>query len=120
MSFIPGRYNFTIYQGATFDRTWTWTTDGTPVDLTGCTARMQVRKTASDPILFEATTENGFLTLGSPTPSDGTITLSMTADDTMDQTWTSGQYDLEIVFPSTEVTRLLMGRVKVSANITHP
>lgn len=58
----PAIINITIYQGATFRKPFTWLTGllATPVDLTGATARMQVRKKASDPKAdVTLTTENG-------------------------------------------------------------
>ena len=44
----PGKYNFTCPQGTTFTRTITYKIGGVAVNLTGYTARMQVRKFASD------------------------------------------------------------------------
>ncbi len=47
----PGRYDFTIYQGASFDRTFTWRVGepSTLVNLSGYTGRMQVRSTVGAP-----------------------------------------------------------------------
>lgn len=40
-----GKHNFICEMGATFSRTVTWTdADGTPINLTDYTARMQVRQ----------------------------------------------------------------------------
>jgi hypothetical protein len=120
----PGRYNLTIYQGATFERTFTWTAPDPmdtetmiPVDLTGCTARMQLRAkvtSTGDPI-FEATTEDGRITLGD---ADGTIDIVFSATDTAALHFRQCVYDLEVQFPGGEVDRLLMGNVKLSAEVT--
>jgi hypothetical protein len=119
----PGRYNgLVVYQGATFDVTFTWrqpvvspATVGTPVDLSGYTARMQIRQSvASTDTLLELTTEDGGITLGG---TDGTITLAIDAADTAAVTWTSGVWDLEMVIGDS-VTRLLYGRIKVSKEVT--
>ena len=119
----PGRYNgLVIYQGTTFDVTFTWrqpivspATVGTPVDLTGYTARMQVRSSiASDEVLLELTTENGGITLGDVA---GTIALHLDATDTAALEFTSGVWDLELVSADV-VTRLLGGRLKVSKEVT--
>ncbi|MBJ2162864.1 hypothetical protein IHV84_02605 [Acidovorax sp. IB03] len=44
----PAKLKFTIYQGATFRKRLRWSVKatGVPIDLTGCTARMQVRAEA--------------------------------------------------------------------------
>ena len=63
---LAGIYHLTIEQGATLDRTLTWTDgDGVLVDLTGYTARAQVRdgKDATSAEV-DLTTENGGITLG--------------------------------------------------------
>lgn len=62
----PAKLKLTIYQGATFRKRLTWTAPGgTPVDLTGCTARMQVRAEVGSPtVLLSLTTVNGGITLG--------------------------------------------------------
>lgn len=118
----PFKVKFVIYQGATFSKTLTWKTapdedsPKTPVDLTGCTARMQVRaKIGATEVLLTLTTENGGITLGG---TAGTIDLLIEAEDTAAITWTSGVYDLEIIFTNGDVRRLLYGEVVVSREVT--
>ena len=112
-----GLYDFTIEQGATFVRSFVWkASEGTPVNLTACTARMQVRQSYSaDDILLNATTENGRLQISGP---DGKVTLFLPADVTAAIAWRRGRYDLEIVAPDGTVTRLLEGQITVSKEIT--
>ena len=87
-----------------------------PTDLTGCTARMQVRRTVGDPdVLMSLTTENGGIALGG---AAGTITLGLTALQTAAIPWSAGVYDFELVFPSGLVRRLLAGNVTVSPEVT--
>ena len=65
----PAKLKFTIYQGATFRRRLRWSVKGTgvPIDLTGCTARMQVRVEKESPTaLLTLTTENGGISLAVP------------------------------------------------------
>lgn len=115
---MAGRYELHIEQGATFGRTLTWRSDGALVDLTGWTARMQVRDPANDDgtPLLELTTEDGRIILGG---AAGTIRLLLSAAETDALDWSAGLYDLELVEPLTGVvTRLLSGWVKVSAQIT--
>lgn len=111
-----------IFQGATYRHRITWklapdqNTTPTPVDLTGCTARMQVRaKIGATEVLLTLTTENGGVTLGG---TAGTIDLLIEAEDTAAITWTSGVYDLEIIFTNGDVRRLLYGEVVVSREVT--
>lgn len=107
-----------IDQGATFRRRLTWKT-GTPslpVDLTGYTARMQVRSEITDAaILLTLTTENGGITLGG---AAGTIDLYISATATAGFTWETGVYDLEMVASNGDVIRLVAGAVSVSPEVT--
>lgn len=120
----PAKIKLTIYQGATFRKSLGWairtgTGPGailTPVDLTGCKARMQVRDEVGAPlILAELTTENGGIALE---PLAGRIKLYMSAADTALIMWSGGVYDLEIVWPDTTVDRLFYGSVNVSPEVT--
>lgn len=115
---MAGKRNLTIEQGTTFRKSWTWRA-GSPsaaVDLTGCTARMQIRaKVDSAAILLELTTENNRIVLGGVA---GTIDLIVSAADTAALAWKSGAYDLEIVFADGTVRRLLKGSVFIDPEVT--
>lgn len=117
----PAKLKFTIYQGATFRKRLRWSdkATGTPIDLTGCTARMQVRaETGSSTVLLELTTENGGITLGG---TAGTIDLYVGATATAALGWEGGVFDLEIIHPGAlpdDVTRLAQGTVSVSPEVT--
>lgn len=114
----PAKIKLTIYQGATFRKRLTWKagTPAAPVDLTGCTARMQVRAEVDSPTaLLTLTTENGRITLGG---AAGTIELYVSDEDTAAIDWEGGAWDLEIVHPSGEVTRLAQGAIMVSPEVT--
>lgn len=113
----PAKLKLTIYQGATFRKRLTWTGPKptlTPIDLTGCTARMQVRSEVSSPtVLLELTTENGGITLGG---TAGTVDLYVGAIGTAAITWTDGVWDLEIVFPGAlpdDVDRLVLSLIHI-------
>ncbi len=112
------KLNLYIEQGATFSQLITWKagTPSLPVDLTGCTARMQIRaKTTSDTVLLSLTTENSRIALGG---AAGTITLTLTDEETAVLAWPKGVYDLEIAFGNGTVRRLLYGSVVVSPEVT--
>lgn len=121
--------------------TWSWTCtygSSSPVDLTGYSARMSI-KTAygvdSEAYLSSGDDANGgSIILGGV---DGTITLSMTADQTTalldDLSFYAFMkseereeiepsvcwiYDLELVSPASVVTRALEGKVHIYRNVT--
>lgn len=114
-----------IKQGETFTRGLTWhlpgpivdgvRTPGDPRDLTGWTARMQIRKKQGSEILLEATTENSRIILGDTT---GRVTMSFDAATTGALTSKQAAYDLELISPTGEVVCLLEGDVLVTPNIT--
>lgn len=111
-------YNLEINQGATLALVATWKDSaGTAVNLTGYTARLNVRETySSASAILTLTTENGGITLGG---SAGTITLSASATTTAALTAPfSGVYDLELVSGGGVVTRLLEGVATVSPEVT--
>lgn len=124
----PGVTDLTCFQGAQFVQRLEWKDDQDPpqpIDLTGYTARMQVRRLRnSDEILLELTTADGRITLGDPTPTDGVIILEIDATDTAalpatpsDRKW---RYDLELI-PGGDpeaVRRLLMGKFIVDLEVT--
>lgn len=112
-----GTLDLYIEQGATWTLPLLWkTTDGEPLDLTGYTARMHLRKKLTDAeFVLELTTENSRITLGGP---DGTITLTIQAVDTSEIPTGTTVYDLELVSGGGIVTRLLQGGVTVSPEVT--
>lgn len=119
---MAGRYDLYIDQGSTFTRTFVYKdSDGVPQDLTGFTARMMIRKThnaTGDPI-FDSDPFPGNLSI--PTPTDGSIILSMADEDTtLLPAPFEGVWDLEIEDGSGVVTRIIEGKVITSPNVTRP
>jgi len=111
-----GQHDITIEQGATFQLNLVWTYDGDPIDLTGYTARMQVRRThKSDSALLSFTTENGAITLGGVA---GTIAIQGAATLTDDVPAKPCVYDLEMVSAGGIVTRLIEGAATVTPEVT--
>ena len=109
-------YDILIEQGATYSQLVTYKESGVAVNLTGYTARMQVRSTLeSASTVVELTTANGRIALGG---AAGTITLTISATDTAALTAGRGVYDLELVSGSGIVTRLLQGVATISRNVT--
>jgi len=106
-----------IEQGADFFWTLTYKDNiGTPVDLTGYSARMQVREDYSSPLaLVDISTDSGEVTLGG---AAGTIHIHLSAVETSALDFTTAKYDLEIADSQGVVTRLLQGAVTLSHEIT--
>jgi len=113
---LAGTYKITCDQGATFERVITVRDSaGALMNLTGYTARMQVRpEIESSTTLVELTTANGRITLGGVL---GTITLSMNAATTAAIT-DEGVYDLEIISSGGAVHRVLKGRFVLNLEVT--
>jgi hypothetical protein len=113
---LAATYGFTADQGATFNQVIVWRdSTNTPVDLTGYTARMQIRYKVSSSVALSLTTENGRITLGG---TNGTITLSISASDMEDLPSGPYTYDLELETDGGEVSRLLMGAFVVRSEVT--
>ena len=137
-----------IEQGATFTLGFNWhqagepdvdgnPTVGDPYNLTGCTARMQIRRKQGDPVLLTATSATvpstepdrttaidagaGRIVLGGAT---GRIDITLTDEDTDLLSAKTAVYDLEIEWPiqageiRPRVDRLLQGSISVDPNVT--
>lgn len=105
-----------IDKGADFDRVLTWKEDGTAVDLTGYSAKMQIRD-SDDSLVMELSTDNGRITVD----SSGTITLHVPGSDTALIPETTNEYyryDLLLTSPTGVRTRLIEGRVEVTRDVT--
>jgi hypothetical protein len=117
------KVKLTILKGSTFSQLVTWSTGetaetATPVDLTGCKARMQIRPDIeSSTVLEEFTTEDGGIELGG---TAGTIRFAiLNATETAAIDWDGGVYDLEIIFSDgVTVLRKIKGAVVISPEVT--
>lgn len=113
---MAAKYDMTCDQGATFSRVVTWIdSTGVPVNLTGYSARMQVRATVSSASTIFSLTSPSNITLGG---TAGTITIVITAAATAAATAGDYVYDLELVSGSGVVTRLLQGCFVLDAEVT--
>lgn len=111
-----GTYDISAEQGATFNLVLTWRNpDASAIDLTGCTAKMQVRtsKAAADAVLTLQT--GAGITLGG---TAGTLTLSASAAAMAAISAGSYLYDLEVTDAGGSVTRLVEGAFVVSGEVT--
>src|SRR2546421_629075 len=113
MSIRPGAYNLTATRGDDLRRTLTWKAGSppAPVDLTGCTAKLQARDVLGNLKVDISTTANanGSITLGG---AAGTIAVyishaatALAADDYL--------YDLQITLANGDVRTLVNGTVTI-------
>ena len=122
-----GKYSFIIEQGATTNLNIQWTdSSGSAIDLTGYSARMQIRPGIEANDVYISLLSNlqpdgtGLNLSGSngETPvQSGSIGIYISAYSSSLLNFTEAYYDLELV-NGIEVTRLLEGRVKLSKNVT--
>ena len=114
---LGNRFDIEINQGATYELTVTWKdSTGAAINLTGYSARMQVRETYSSASTIVSLTNGSGITLGG---AAGTIAILISATTTAALTAPfSGVYDLELVSAGGVVTRLLQGAATVTPEVT--
>lgn len=115
-----GIHNITVEQGATFRLHIQWLgSDSTPVDLTGYSARMQIRPFAEADEVYlslDSDSSNGGITF----ESDAQIIVEIDAAETATLNEYFGAYDLELESSTGVVYRLLQGSVAISPEVTRP
>lgn len=117
----PGVYDFTIYQGATFDRNFQFIdSNGDNLSTSGCTVRMQARTSVSDTSkILNMTSGDGTISIN----ATGLVTITLSATITAVLPGVESRnagyliYDMEIV-NGTVVDRVLMGTITISAEVT--
>lgn len=111
----PGTYNITCPQGATFDKTFTVSLDGSPKDFTGFSAALQVRETFDSTSTVVSLTNGSGITLGGVL---GTIQVVIASTATAAIPAGYYSYDLEITSGAGVKDRLLEGKFVVTPEIT--
>jgi len=111
---VPGRLNLICPQGSTFARTLTYKINDIPVNLTGYSARMQVRPFHYSYDTIASLTSSAGITLGG---SAGTINILMEPSSTVEFPSGDYVYDLEL-YTSSNVYRLVEGKFVVTAEVT--
>jgi hypothetical protein len=111
-----GTFDIFIEQGATFTKLITWKDSvGNPTNLTGFTARLQIRESLKAATTIISLTNTAGITLGGTL---GTINILISATSTSAITASKGVYDLELQAPDGTVTRLLEGKVTIKPEVT--
>lgn len=111
-------YPLSIEQNATFTRTFTVKdSNGNPIDLTGATAKVQIKQTYDSPSSVATYTTGAGITMGG---AAGTIVLTITAAQTAAMPNSLvGVWDLLITWPDTTKQRLVRGTATVSPGVTN-
>lgn len=109
--------DFRIEQGAYREQSFIWKDNlGVPIDMTGYTARMQLRKSVtSSTVILSLTTENGGILIDA---LNGKITLVFKEIDTSGKKITDGVYDLELINVAGNTSRFLEGSFEISPEVT--
>jgi predicted SpoU family rRNA methylase len=105
------RFNLVIDQGSDFEVTFPVLKDGQPQDLAGWSARSQVRHLVTDAVVL-----HDFADELSLVESD--VQLAVPAEVSTAWAWRLAVYDIEIVDPTGDVTRLVEGQVIVRPEVT--
>lgn len=111
-------YNIEIDQGSVYPLSLVYKdANGTPINLDGYKARMQIKRRFSSEALVSLTSDDGDIVLGG---AAGTIDAKITAEVSKTLTIKQGVYDLELVPPSGEddAFRLVKGVVVVNPEVT--
>ena len=107
------RYDLVIDQGSDFALEFTVAESGTAKNLTGYSARAQLRPAKG------SSTLSATFTCGIPTPTNGKITMSLGNSSSSGLTAGRFHYDLEIFTSGNSVvSRLLYGEVTLTQEVT--
>lgn len=112
------KYDLEIEQGATYSFSVTRAdSEGTPINFTGYTAKMQIRVDQGAAPLLDATTENGKISI--PVGTDGKIYVNLSGTDTAKLRFSKMKYDLKVIGPGgSNQVRIIRGDVFVIPEIT--
>ena len=116
---MSANYDTIIKQGSVWKRTFIYKnkTTGVAVDITGYTAKMQIRPSAgSSTLIHEATSSSGIVITG----TEGKLVVTIGADATDAMSFIAAEYDLEVVPPSgsDSTKKLVSGKVKLQKAVT--
>lgn len=110
--------NFEVEQGTTFTFQIQYTLDDevTPIDLTGSSAKMQVRDvTSAAKLACTLTSPSGGIVIDGP---EGLLTIKMTPTQTSKLFYPKSAYDVMIVDSNGNKIKLLKGFMTLSRSVT--
>lgn len=117
----PAQIDLAIYQGASFRMPISWQLedeDGarTPVDLTGCAVRMQIRRRTSSPDIELDLGAQGYIRIADPL--EGQMLIDLPPEATASLSFRTAVHDIEVEFSGGEVLRFASGAVAVDREVT--
>jgi len=115
---MAGQKNWEVDQNTTFTFTVEYKdNDGDPIDLTDCSAKMQVRDTkGGSKLAFTLTSPStGGITIDGP---NGKLTIKITPTQTNKLFYPKSAYDLMIVDSNGNKTKLIEGFMTLSRSVT--
>lgn len=110
--------NFEVDQNATFtfEVQYTEEDEVTPIDLTGASAKMQVRDTkGGSKLAFTLTSPSGGITIDGP---NGKLTIKITPTQTNKMFYPKSSYDIMVVDSNSNKIKLLEGFMTLSRSVT--
>jgi hypothetical protein len=114
---MAGQKNFEVDQNATFSFIVEYKdNNGSPIDLTGATAKMQVRdQKGGTKLAFSLTSPSGGIVID---PTNGKLTIKMTPTQTNKLFYPKSSYDVMITDSNTNKIKLLEGYMTLSRSVT--
>ena len=88
---------------------------GNPIDITGASAKLQVRNAQGDKLAFTLTSPSGGITIDGPA---GQITVKMTPTQTSKLFYPKSVYDLMLTDSNLNKTRLIGGYITAIRSVT--
>ena len=105
------RYDLTIYKGSTYRKTAWFKRNKAAIDLTGYTAKAQIRPSVnSKTLISEFSVEI--------VPAQGALTLCLQADETEILNPGTYEWDLQLIDPYGNVYYYLYGKTNVIGRVT--
>jgi hypothetical protein len=114
---MAGQKNFEVDQNTTFTFIVEYRDNaGSPINLTGVSAKMQVRDTkGGSKLAFTLTSPSGGITIDAP---NGKLTIRMTPTQTNKLFYPKSSYDLMLTDSNLVKTKLIEGFLTLSRSVT--
>jgi hypothetical protein len=114
---MAGQKNFEVDQNATFTFTIEYKdNNGNAIDLTGASAKMQIRDTkGGSKLAVTLTSPAGGITIDGP---EGTLTVKITPTQTNKLFYPKSSYDIMVVDTNGNKIKLLEGFMTLSRSVT--
>ena len=115
---MAGQKNFEVDQNATFSFQVEYTQEDevTPVDLTGASAKMQVRDTkGGNKLAVTLTSPSGGITIDGP---EGVLNIKMTPTQTNKLFYPKSSYDIMVIDSNGNKIKLLEGFMTLNRSVT--